>query len=469
MAVATSGLAGLAGLAGCSSSQGVVIGEPSASAGATVEDKTVRITYPIAPPIRVPDLSEAVAAGGATSSQALAELAAPSAGVDLVSPVCTPGGTIVPGAAPDLFKLDTVADYVALDGDKNLTVTTAKDGTKHYVDLGGKNNLTLDVHPDGSGSVTNLGGDNNLSLRVNKDGSGELTDLGGDRNFSVKVASDGSGTLTDLTGDRNLHLTVDPKGHGTLTDLGGDRNLSLEIPGGGNGKMTDLGGQKNITLIVDGAAADYTDLTEEKNLHLILSPDGGVSYTDQTGPLQLELTVAADGSGTYRDGDADVEFAFDSSGKATDGSGYRIVLPPKPTFYVDEQIPKLGKLARLSPPCARVLRFAADALFDFDKADLKPSGQALIAKAAATLNQLGTPIEVDGHTDAKGDDAYNDDLSQRRAASFAAGLKAAGVTVTITTKGYGEKHPVAPNTTASGQDNPAGRALNRRVEVVIGQ
>ena len=91
----------------------------------------------------------------------------------------------------------------------------------------------------------------------------------------------------------------------------------------------------------------------------------------------------------------------------------------------------------------------------------------MIADVAGALATAGKPIQVEGYTDAKGTDAYNDDLSLRRADAFASALKEHGVGVDITTHGSGEKNPVAPNETSDGQDNPAGRALNRRVEVVV--
>ena len=106
----------------------------------------------------------------------------------------------------------------------------------------------------------------------------------------------------------------------------------------------------------------------------------------------------------------------------------------------------------------------ADVLFDFDRADIR-------ADAAAALAQLATVIrahpsrttDLIGHTDARGDDAYNQRLSQRRAEAVKdwlvarEGLPAAG----LRTSGLGESQPVASN------DTDDGRQRNRRVEAVI--
>jgi outer membrane protein OmpA-like peptidoglycan-associated protein len=73
-----------------------------------------------------------------------------------------------------------------------------------------------------------------------------------------------------------------------------------------------------------------------------------------------------------------------------------------------------------------------------------------------------TLVEVAGHTDSTGSDDYNQALSERRAASVAAYLTSRGVTSErLMAVGGGEKYPVASN------DTPAGRQLNRRVEITI--
>lgn len=108
-----------------------------------------------------------------------------------------------------------------------------------------------------------------------------------------------------------------------------------------------------------------------------------------------------------------------------------------------------------------------DVLFDFDSDQLRPEAAPVVEAVAKAVIESGKPIEVHGHTDSKGSDDYNQDLSQRRAESFKAALVAQGVTSEITTTGFGETRPAAPNEKADGTDDPAGRQLNRRVEVVI--
>jgi len=106
----------------------------------------------------------------------------------------------------------------------------------------------------------------------------------------------------------------------------------------------------------------------------------------------------------------------------------------------------------------------ADVLFDFDKAEIRPDAAAALAQLATVIR--GYPAgraEIQGHTDAKGNAAYNQLLSQRRAEAVKHWLVerekiAAGH---LATRGFGKSRPVADN------DTEAGRQKNRRVEVVI--
>jgi len=111
-----------------------------------------------------------------------------------------------------------------------------------------------------------------------------------------------------------------------------------------------------------------------------------------------------------------------------------------------------------------------DVLFEFGKADLTGDARAKTRDIAGVLsNQAqGRRISVEGHTDSVGSDAYNQQLSERRAQTVASALENTGVSnQRVTTKGYGKRYPVVPNTNPDGTDSPAGRAKNRRVEVVV--
>ena len=110
-------------------------------------------------------------------------------------------------------------------------------------------------------------------------------------------------------------------------------------------------------------------------------------------------------------------------------------------------------------------------LFAFDSAQLSPVARREVERFALVLNHsrvLRRSVTVEGHADSIGSDAYNTELSRRRATAVAEELMAHGVRRDrVAVEAYGERRPVAPNTHTDGTDNPAGRARNRRVEAVI--
>ena len=113
---------------------------------------------------------------------------------------------------------------------------------------------------------------------------------------------------------------------------------------------------------------------------------------------------------------------------------------------------------------------AADVLFDFDKADLLPKADETLQKAADFIRDRakGGAVRIEGYTDAKGNDDYNQKLSERRAASVKKWFVSHGLgAVKFSTDGFGAKKPIAPNTKPDGSDDPEGRQKNRRVEIVI--
>jgi outer membrane protein OmpA-like peptidoglycan-associated protein len=102
--------------------------------------------------------------------------------------------------------------------------------------------------------------------------------------------------------------------------------------------------------------------------------------------------------------------------------------------------------------------FKSDVMFDFDSAMLKPGAFAEIDRIAGVLNQFPqTVVRVEGHTDSKGSEVYNQELSERRANAVKNALVQRGVNPQrVVALGYGESMPISSND-----------ALNRRVNVVI--
>ena len=116
------------------------------------------------------------------------------------------------------------------------------------------------------------------------------------------------------------------------------------------------------------------------------------------------------------------------------------------------------------------IALAGDVLFDFDKAEIRPVAEPTLQQVVGIVKQYPRAgVSIDGYTDAKGADAYNLQLSEKRAAAVKSWLVQKGGVdgKRIKTKGWGKANPVAPNTHPDGSDNPEGRQKNRRVEITV--
>lgn len=261
-------------------------------------------------------------------------------------------------------------------------------------------------------------------FKIDADGSGTANYEGG----LVTIQADGSGTIN---GDQGL-ITVDGKGAGTYNGTYG--LISLD----GKGAGTWNGDSGLVTNNGDGSGT-------------------------WNGPQGL-VTIRADGSGTWN-GDKGLVINHGDGTGTIGGKTVRMAALPK--------LPQAGRFPSLKAftppgrPCGTLITLGDRVLFDFDKSDIRADAAPILDTLAAALQKVpDARIEIGGHTDAKGSDDYNQALSERRAASVASALRQRGAAANATSKGYGESHPVAPNQ-IQGADNPGGRQLNRRVEILV--
>jgi OOP family OmpA-OmpF porin len=136
--------------------------------------------------------------------------------------------------------------------------------------------------------------------------------------------------------------------------------------------------------------------------------------------------------------------------------------PPEPKPRAPE--PEKPKPEPEKPkPVAEKVTFAADVLFDFDKAVIKPEGKSKLDDISNKAKGVNLEVVIAiGHADSVGSDAYNQALSVRRAEAVKAYLTSKGIEGNrVYTEGKGEKQPVADNKTAGG------RAKNRRSEIEV--
>lgn len=246
-------------------------------------------------------------------------------------------------------------------------------------------------------------------------------------------------------------------------------------------------------------AGDGSGVITEGSTTIIYAGDGSGTYTNMA--TMLTITVDADGSGTYTT--PDTTFTLDDKGSGTytntssgetitnDGNGsgthttrtVTVINNGDGTAQVNGQkvtdAPKVDKAAKLGKfptveslkpveSCGTLITLEDGVLFDFGKSEIRSDASQTLKKLADVLNNAKVPsAHIYGHTDSISDEAFNQQLSEARANAVSGELKKDGVTATMDATGYGESKPVAPNENADGSDNPAGRALNRRVEIFI--
>lgn len=382
-----------------------------------------------------------LALGACGSSKSQTPAAAPTAEATTAAPTqsaAPASAPTVPGYRPGeippipLFSVPAI-DVFASNADKavvqaastslasvpGVTVSPAKcDGTSLVSGstvLGGDGSA---VSSSDKGTVVNDG-----------TGSGVITE----GPISIIYGGDGSGTYTNA--DTTVTITVEADGSGTYSTA--TTSIILDGTGGGNYSNTT----SMETIINNG---DGSGQFSKGTVTIINNGDGTGSYSDG------KLTIQNNGDGTATVNGATVKDA------------------PKV-----EKVAKLGKfppVESLKPveSCGTVITLEDGVLFDFGKSDIRSDAAQTLKSLAGVLNNAKVPTaHIYGHTDSISDEAFNLQLSQERADAVSAELKKDGVSAILDATGYGESKPVAPNENADGSDNPAGRALNRRVEIFI--
>jgi outer membrane protein OmpA-like peptidoglycan-associated protein len=206
---------------------------------------------------------------------------------------------------------------------------------------------------------------------------------------------------------------------------------------------------------------------------VITSVLGGCYTTDAyTGNRQVSTTAKGAGIGALAGAVAGSLTGDDSRERrkrALIGAGVGALAGGAVGQYMDRQEAKLrAQLQGTGVSVTRVgnnitLNMPGNITFKTDSADLQPSFFEVLNSVSIVLKEYDkTLLEVAGHTDNTGDDAYNQSLSERRASSVSQYLQSHGINgQRLIAVGGGEGHPVASN------DSADGRQLNRRVELTL--
>lgn len=282
------------------------------------------------------------------------------------------------------------------------------------------------------------------------------------------ILQDGNSVVTHA---ENGNFLIEDGGAGVISTDG----LRLIVEADGSGVIdrdgSEGGRQERITVEADGSGT-YSSEAEQ----ITLDGLGGGTWSSRAG----QVTIEADGSGTWNGPLGQITNEGDGSGTwngahivINEGNGQGLIdgrpaeMAPLPPVPPAGKFPLLTKLRAPDVPCGYIVTLEDRILFDFDKSDLRPDAAETVDALAEAFVAVGPArLQVRGHTDSKGSDEYNLDLSERRAKTVGTALSERNVTGTMETQGFGEGLPVAANE-IGGQDNPAGRQLNRRVEIYI--
>ena len=353
------------------------------------------------------------------------------------SPTTTDTVPTVPGYRPGeippvpLFSVPSM-DVFASNADKAVIQTTST--------LESVPGITVSpAKCDGTGLIsgtTILGGDGSAA---------STTDNG-----SVVNNGQGAGVINEGP------ISIVYGGDGTGVYSNSDTNVSMNVNSDGSGTYST----PTDSYVIDGhGGGNYSNSATSESI--INHGDGSGNYSRQ----DVSIINHGDGTGKYNDGKLSIINNGDGTAIV---NGTTITDAPKV-----EPLPALGKfppVESLKPveSCGTVITLEDGVLFDFGKSDIRPDAAHTLSKLATVLNDAKVPAaHIYGHTDSVSDEAFNQQLSEDRANAVSAELKKDGASATLDATGYGETKPIAPNENPDGSDNPAGRALNRRVEIFI--
>jgi len=319
------------------------------------------------------------------------------------------------------FKIDVTKDLASVPG---VTVTPVKIENGSIV----SGDTVAQTGKGGSGQISK----GNKVLQTDGDGSGQYSD------GNIVIQTDGDGSGQYINNKTGISLQANKDGSGQYRDEKND--IVLQVDSDGSGQYSD--GIRKISIMV--------------------GKDGSATYNYNTG--EVLIRNHGDGTGSYRNETLNMKIYNEGKGKADIRvNGEKILVDAEP-------LEKAGKLPTLSPIPAVppieansvMIKLDSGVLFDVNKYDIREDANDVLMKLIDVLKKAKVEkFEIYGHTDSDDTDEYNQVLSENRANSVKDFLVKNGITADIKTKGFGEKKPIATNSTKEGKQ------LNRRVEIII--
>lgn len=383
-------------------------------------------------------------AGGAPSSSAQSSAAsgslAPASGTTPSSSPSSMAGRNADWAVPGyaVGEIPPVPGIVLPD----LSLLSASQGA-----------FDMDVARDSIGDVPGI-----TVAPARCDGTGVVTSAG------TVLYGDGSGVGTTDDGGAVVN-------YGDGSGVVSTDDATITNYGDGSGTSSDRRTGEVLTLYGDGSGvwSAGPDAAAGPAAAPGPAPTPGVTAVPApSGDGATTITNYGDGSGVYSDARLTIVNYGEGEALVTGPAGVRTVqadpLPPAPRVGT---FPPIDAIAPVES-CGTTITLKDGVLFDFGEATVRPDAAAILTGLAGVLQELDVPeAHVYGHTDSISDEDFNQKLSEARAAAVVEALQTRGVTARLDAEGFGETRPVAPNENSDGSDNPAGRSLNRRVEIFI--
>jgi outer membrane protein OmpA-like peptidoglycan-associated protein len=275
-----------------------------------------------------------------------------------------------------------------------------------------------------------------------------------------------AGKLPGSSGSKSYYVAVDLRP--------GDLMAQLQIAGRVNG-------ERRLTLqLLDGEAKVASSTFVRAGFGTLDEATKSFAI-DAAGRHVMRLTVEGEETGTFcvLMGGTSLPEAKAPACPAPAAAAV-VTPPPAPAPAPMVRVVTIAPAPVVTPPpapksvevivskCEERLRVGSDFLFDFDRAEVRPEADVALEEVAVHIVAAHKRVTVEGHTDAKGSESYNQTLSERRASAVRLALIERGVSdARMITRGFGKSRPITPNEHADGSDDPEGRQKNRRVEVVI--
>ncbi len=301
-----------------------------------------------------------------------------------------------------------------------------------------------------------------------------------DRNIWVQLATDsrsaGLVVVEEQPFKATAHWSDAPPFLSPPAGYGGNRPKTRDFdmyPFWTGSDFEEVEGRAYVAMVRGSEHGAHSMHEVRRNLEAMMAEAGGTKVFEGRIPKEASDRYDVDLKGFYSDGTG---FGWDGY----DSVVYRVDRPDGRQVWVHARLEYLGagwvvveregfvQTAALLPASALKQQLDADGRvaiqvnFAVDKADILPDSQPQIDQVLALLREdPALRLSIDGHTDATGDAAHNQRLSEARAKSVVAALTAQGIDASrLEAKGHGQSQPVADN------DTDEGRAKNRRVELV---